>query len=379
VSAVTTDNTSHPPSTSKNVTSITHINDTVCFFVVTDNKWMIDLGCTDHITYDINDYSEYQTLPTPRKVLFADKTTSVSYIGTGTVTGTTRVNGREQKIVLHDVLHSPEIDKKGFSMTFSASRAIIRKDDTIRAEGHIQGQHYWITIQANTPSIHAVQTNVPIETLHAWLGHLSWSALQRLLNSTDHAHRRILSTCKGCLLGKSKRRTFKLSTHRHTHPVELIHMDLAGPMKTRSIQSNMYHFILVDDYTRYKWVMFLPSKSDAFKAFKKFHVLVSTYYKGTLRAARSDQGGEFLSKDFTGYMEEHGILHQLTVPHTPQQNGVAERANRTMAEAARAMMQGAGMSQGFWECAVATAVHIRNRAPSRVTGYVSPHERLFNY
>ena len=75
-------------------------------------------------------------------------------------------------------------------------------------------------------------------------------------------------------------------------------------------------------------------------------------------------------------MVEQGIHHQLTAPHTPQQNGVAEHANQTVAEAARAMLQAAGMSPGFWEFTVATAVHVRNQARSWVTGYVSPHECL---
>jgi len=96
-------------------------------------------------------------------------------------------------------------------------------------------------------------------------------------------------------------------------------MDLAGPMKTQSIQSNLYHFIIVDNFMCYKWVLFLPRKINAFKAFIKFHALVSTYYKGTLRAAQSDHGGEFLSKEFIQHMEKQGVHHQLMVLHMPQQ------------------------------------------------------------
>ena len=147
-------------------------------------------------------------------------------------------------------------------------------------------------------------------------------------------------------------------------------------MKTWSIQGNFYNFIIVDDHTHYKWTLFLLHKSNAFEAFKKFHALITTYYKGMLRATRSDCGGEFLLKDFIQYMEKHGVHHQLTAPHTPQQNGIAERANPTIAEAAWAMMQSAGMSQAFWEFAVTTAVHVRNHAPSHVTGNISPHEWL---
>ena len=89
--------------------------------------------------------------------------------------------------------------------------------------------------------------------------------------------------------------------------------------------------------------------------------------------------GEFLSTEFTNFMESKGILHQLTAPNTPQQNGIAERANRTIDGAACAMLQSVGMANTFWGCAVATTIHVRNRAPSRTNNYVSPHETLFGH
>ena len=122
---------------------------------------------------------------------------------------------------------------------------------------------------------------------------------------------------------------------------------------------------------------FIQTKDQAFEKFKTFLTFIATQFNTPIQAIRSDQGGEFLSAEFSKFLEERGIDHQLTAPHTPQQNGVAERANRTVAEAARAMLQGAGMKNGFWECAVSTAVHVRNRAPSRANNYISPHERLF--
>ena len=178
-------------------------------------------------------------------------------------------------------------------------------------------------------------------------------------------------------MGKSTRRKFPPSTHRQMQPFTLFHVDLACPMKMRSIQGHYYHFIFVDDFTRrYKCFYFLTRKDEAFASFKAFHALISTFYSGTLRAVHSDRRGEFCSTEFSAYMTVKGVQHQLTAPRTPPQNGIAERANRTVAEVARAMLHAAGLSPAFWEFAVATAVHICNHAPSPVTGNVSPHKQL---
>ena len=73
-------------------------------------------------------------------------------------------------------------------------------------------------------------------------------------------------------------------------------------MRTRSIQGHSYHYVLVDDYTRYKWIFFLQAKGGTFDCFKKFHMLVSMHYNGTLRATRSERRGEFLSTEFNQYI-----------------------------------------------------------------------------
>ena len=140
---------------------------------------------------------------------------------------------------------------------------------------------------------------------------------------------------------------------------DVIHIDLVGLMKTQSIQGNFYHYILVDDYTHYNWVFFIGTKDEPFHCFKTFFTFILTQFGTTLKAIRSDRGGEFLSTDFIKYLEK-GTADRLTTPHTPQQNGTAKRANRTIAGAACAMLHSASMTNGFWECAVAIVVHVRN-------------------
>ena len=234
----------NPPSSTSAVPTPS-ASQTICFYVTCEHKWMLDSGCTDHITSDISDFATYHTLPTPQKAWFADGKSHTTYIGIGTVTGTTRINGQLQVIELHNVLHFPGIrgcffsvlkaGKKGFLTSFSGHDAVITKGNSVFIKATVYGNHYWAMILPASTSVSAIAAQVPIEILHARLGHLSWSSLQRLHENVDLAHKRKLSTCEGCLLGKSTRCKFPISTHRQMEPFGLVHMDLAGPMKTHSI------------------------------------------------------------------------------------------------------------------------------------------------
>ncbi|HEV7736248.1 MAG TPA: reverse transcriptase domain-containing protein, partial [Chlamydiales bacterium] len=220
-------------------------------------------------------------------------------------------------------------------------------------------------------------SSLSIDILHQRLGHLSWSALKHLGQELDHFSKRKLSTCEGCLLGKSTRRSYTSSLTRSTEPFQLIHMDLCGPMQTRSIEGHDYFMILVDDYTRFLWVKFILRKDEAFENYRNFANVVSTSFERKIKSIRSDRGGEFLSEVFNQFLLNQGTTHQLTAPYTPQQNGMAERANRTVVQAAKAMLHSAGLSYGFWERAIETAVFARNRSPTQSLSFKSPYELLF--
>ena len=162
---------------------------------------------------DISDYSEYRELPLPRNVHLADGSATVKYIGSGTVTTTMWVHGQETKIILQDVLHSLDIAgrfisirklrEKVISTTFKGSQAIFTKDGEVCAEGALTGQQYWLSLQNAAPSIYSMTTAIPVETLHARLGHLSWTILKHFYNEIEPNSKHVLSMCEGCLLGKS--------------------------------------------------------------------------------------------------------------------------------------------------------------------------------
>ena len=89
--------------------------------------------------------------------------------------------------------------------------------------------------------------------------------------------------------------------------------------------------------------------------------------------------GEYRLGEFMDFCKHHGIVQQFTVPHTPQQNGVAERKNKTLVECARSMIQGKGLSNDLWEEAINTAVYLKNRSPTRCLGFKTPFEALFGF
>jgi len=150
-------------------------------------------------------------------------------------------------------------------------------------------------------------------------------------------------------------------------------------MQTRSLGGASYFVIFIDDRSRYTWVYFIRRKSDIFEYFKEFRTMVEKQTGKCIKILRSDQGGEYKSKAFNTYCKSNGIQQQFTVPHTPQQNGVAEQWNRTLVESARSMLQGKNISNGFWAEAINTAVYLKNRCPTKKLVFQTPFEVLHGY
>jgi len=115
-------------------------------------------------------------------------------------------------------------------------------------------------------------------------------------------------------------------------------MDLFGPSRTMSIGGNYYGLVIVDDFSRYTWTLFLVTKDEAFSAFKKLAKIVQNEKNCTIAAIKADHGREFQNESFEKFCEKHGIQHSFSAPRTPQQNGVVERKNRSLEEIARTLL-----------------------------------------
>jgi hypothetical protein len=215
---------------------------------------------------------------------------------------------------------------------------------------------------------------------HRRLGHTNMELLSKLskldlvkgLPVTKFVKDKI---CDACQLGKQTKSSFKkkkiISTSR---PLELLHMDLFGPIRTAGLSGKLYAFVIVDDYSRYTWVLFLAHKNEAHKAFVKHYRRIQNEKGYTINNVRSDRGREFDNQDIELYCDQNGFGHNFSTPRTPQQNGVVEHKNRSLQEMSRTMLNEHNLPQYFWAEAVNTACYVINRTIIRNTLNKTPYE-----
>ena len=149
---------------------------------------------------------------------------------------------------------------------------------------------------------------------------------------------------------------------------------MCGQMDVPSLSGSKYFLSFIDDKSRYVWAYILKHKSDVFEKFIEWKAMVEKQTGKKLKKLRSDNGGEYLSEQFTNYFKKEGICRELTIRKTPEQNGVAERLNRTLEETIRTMLCESGVPKNFWAEALATAVYLRNRCPTKAVTGMTPFE-----
>ncbi|GBM35607.1 Retrovirus-related Pol polyprotein from transposon TNT 1-94 [Araneus ventricosus] len=132
-----------------------------------------------------------------------------------------------------------------------------------------------------------------------------------------------------------------------------------------------------DDYSRYSMIYLLSKKDEVLSKLKEYVAMTRNKFGRTLKVLRSDNGGEYIGKEIEDFLKEQGIVHQLTVPYSPQQNGVSERKNRTLIEMTRCLLSEANLPQRFWAEAAMTATYLQNRLPTKPKGK-TPYELWTN-
>ncbi|GJR10618.1 putative ribonuclease H-like domain-containing protein [Tanacetum coccineum] len=214
------------------------------------------------------------------------------------------------------------------------------------------------------------------------LGHINFKTMNKLVRGNlvrglpsklfenDH-------TCVACQKGKQHKASCKTKlVSSISQPLQMLHMDLFGPTSVRSINHKTYCLVVTDDYSRFSWVFFLATKDETSGILKTFITGIENQINHKVKIIRCDNGTEFKNNDMNQFCGMKGIKREFSVARTPQQNGVAERKNRTLIEAARTMLADSLLPTTFWAEAVSTACYVQNRVLVTKPHNKTPYELL---
>ena len=208
---------------------------------------------------------------------------------------------------------------------------------------------------------------------HKRLGHISKDRVERLIKTNIlPALKNDLETCVDCCRGKMTK-IRKETAVRSSDLLAVIHTDISGPY-TATLCRNFYFITFIDDYSRYGYLYLIKEKAESLDKFKIFRTEVEKQLGKVIKVVRSDRGREYYGKHgdagqlkgpFAKYLEDSGIVAQFTMPGSPEQNGVAERRNRTLMEMVRSMISRTNLPGFLWGEALKTALYILNRVPTK--------------
>ena len=302
--------------------------------------------------------------------------------------------GNRVTITLKDVLFVPTLKRNLISVPCISARGLKTSFGDVGGEitsgtttipFRKEGKLYILTATSLDESSNVAEATkkVPIEIWHARMGHLNngminklSSAVSGLKIATDAA--KGAHKCEPCLATKMTKKPFSASKTRATKPLQLVHSDVAGPMRTpNKLDGHLYVISFTDDYSRYTKVYTMKTKSEALSKFKQYIADVGKPKGLSLQCLRSDNGGEYISAEFKQFCVDNKIKRQYTIPHTPKQNGVAERSWRTLFEMVRAMLKTANLPLEWWGRAILTAAYIKNKSLTTANKVNKTPEEMF--
>ena len=350
--------------------------------------WFIDSGATKHMTYEkdlIKDYIEYSQ---PTEIFLGDDT-AIMALGEGKVTLEFYDGSTVLTMGLYNVLYVPEISKnllsvpamtqKGAEVLFESDKCYVTKNGVTMSIGHLISNNLYV-INTEPHCANVASGKASMELWHCRYGHLNYKYVSELkkkhmVDGMSYPKDVTDQHCEACAKAKMHRVPVpKASSNKTSRPLQLVHSDVCGPMSENSIGGSKYVLTFTDDYTKYVTVYFLKRKSEVFAKFQECVSMMENTTGFKIQTLRSDNGGEYTSKEFTQFCRSKGIVHQYTNPYTPERNGVSERLNRTLIESAKSMMFHAGLPQRFWAEAVNTATYLHNRSPISSLPDKTPYE-----
>lgn len=353
------------------------------------DAWLADSGATAHMTHGKDYFVDFQEFPTAQPVQVGNS--EIIYaIGQGAINVQMQVNGVWKRNHLENVWYVPNISRnlfsigqtisKGFEFRANGSKCEFLKNGEVRLCGKRTAKGlYELNMSVCKPEINQVLAATHADTLQLWherLAHMNKRYVKQCLEKRGIPVSVDEEFCDGCAYGKQHRASFRARKVRATVAGEVIHADVCGPMQEQSIGGAKYFVCFKDDFTKFRRVFFIKLKSDVTECLKSF-LGESSVAGHTIKELLCDGGMEFNNASIKSMLSSKGINLRITMPYSPQQNGAAERENRTLVESARSMIHTKNLPVKLWAEAVNTAVYILNRMGPTPEGIKTPYELWF--
>ncbi|KAI3685494.1 hypothetical protein L6452_34742 [Arctium lappa] len=357
--------------------------------------WHVDSGCSRHMTGNMSCLQDFKHI-NGGHVAFGDNLTGGKISGKGNVT--------KGKMTFEDVyyvdqlkynlLSVSQVCDKQHSILFTNIECMILApgfkvvdENMILLRTPRKDNVYCLDMDnvSSDSSLNCLVSKDSVDESSLWhrrMCHMNFKTMYKLVknNLVRGLPSKLFSCddhCVACLKGKQHKTSHKTKElNSISSCLQLLHMDLFGPTNVMSIGKKSYCLVIVDDYSRFTWIYFLRTKDETRGLIKSFILRIENQTNQKVKVIRSDNGTEFKNFDLNTFCEEKGIERQYSAPRTPQQNGVAERRNRTLIEAARSLLADSKLPITFWAEAVNTACYVQNRVLVVKPKNKTPYELL---
>lgn len=300
-------------------------------------SWIVDSGATAHMTFD---KSRFQSLEiTSRSGVSIGNDSKLEAHGSGSVDLDIIVNGEVRKCRLKNVVYVPQLRYQllsvaamcdaGYTVVFQKSSVSVKMNSKLIASGHrVRGLYYLSTREDRSSKQCALISDLSL--WHARLAHVNFEGIKKMakdnvVNGLTVDVGQASNICNSCVIGKATRMSSpKQGGARCENVLDLVHSDVAGPIDVQSMGGSHYFVTFIDDHSRFCFIYLMKTKSEVHEKFLQWVKLVEnqtgsklskvTGRQGVLKAIRSDNGGEYVSKSISKEMQKRGIVHQRTIP-----------------------------------------------------------------
>ncbi|UYV64717.1 hypothetical protein LAZ67_3001746, partial [Cordylochernes scorpioides] len=354
--------------------------------------WYADSGASCSMTFRREWFKTYTPFTSDHPIYLGDNSTLLAE-GMGDIEIQAYVDGGCYNTYIRNVLYSPQLKKKLYSLSTSTRRGFnviikhdklqIFMDNDLKAVGVRHDGLYRMLFKVTSSSQGYITSENKLQLWHERLAHLPVATLREMATKglVDGLQPQDLEGdfffCEGCQLGKAHRKSCYPSDGKNYQLGEFIYADICGPMQTQSLSKYLYFCLFKDYFSGYRHIYFIKNKSDVLDIFKEYATLIYTQTGNKIKVLRTDNALEFKSDNFADLCKRFGIIHEFTAPYVHEQIGRIERDNRTIVEAARSMLNSRNLPGFFWAEACNTATYILNRSATKQTPGTTPYELFF--